>query len=100
MAVNFDFNQQGTNGSYKEGQIVKLAGFSIYMSNNIAQGNVTAPTTGEQGYVFNGAVVKSSVNLTKTKMLAFQRNAVGVVSLKDVQMSMTGNDYKPCIKQH
>ena len=53
--VNFDFNQQGTNGSYKEGQIVKLAGFSIYTSNNIAQGSVTAGS-GEQGYTFNGSV--------------------------------------------
>jgi hypothetical protein len=27
-------------------------------------------------------------------MLAFQRNAVGCVALKDIQMSMTGNDYQ------
>ena len=91
-AVNFDFNQQGTNGSYKEGQIVKLAGFSIYTSNNIAQGSVTAGS-GEQGYVFNGSVVQSTVDMSNTQMLAFQRNAVGVVSLRDIQMSMTGNDY-------
>jgi len=92
-AVNQDFNQQGVNGSYKEGQIAKLAGFNIYMSNNIAQGNVTAPT-GEQGYTFNGTTtVKSSVNMTNTKMLAFQQSAVGVVKLRDLQMQMTGNDY-------
>ena len=84
--MNFDWNQQGNNGSYKEGQIVKLAGFSIYTSNNIAQGSVTAGS-GENGYVFNGTVTKSTVDMTKTKMLAFQRNAVGVVSLKDIQMS-------------
>ena len=92
-AVNQDFNQQGVNGSYKEGNIAKLAGFNIYMSNNIAQGNVTAPT-GEQGYTFNGTTtVKSSVNMTNTKMLAFQQSAVGVVKLRDLQMQMTGNDY-------
>ena len=91
-AVNFDWNQQGTNGSYKEGQIVKLAGFSIYTSNNIAQGSVTAGA-GEHGYVFNGTVTKSTVDMSNTQMLAFQRNAVGVVSLRDIQMSMTGNDY-------
>lgn len=91
-AVNFDFNQQGANGSYKEGQIVKMAGFSIYASNNIAQGSVTAGS-GENGFVFNGNVVSSTVDMTNTKMLAFQRNAVGVVALKDIQMSATGNDY-------
>lgn len=92
-AVNFDFNQQGDNGSYKEGQISKLAGFSIYSSNNIKQGNVTAQA-GEQGYTFNGSDVQlSSVDMTQTKMLAFQRGAAGVVKLRDLSMQMTGNDY-------
>jgi hypothetical protein len=92
-AVNFDFNQQGANGSYKEGQIAKLAGFSIYTSNHIKQGNVTAKT-GEQGYTFAGAdKVLSSVDMTKTKMLAFQRGAAGVLKLRDLSMQMTGNDY-------
>ena len=92
-AVNFDWNQQGANGSYKEGQIVKLAGFSIYSSNNIAQGNAGADA-GEQGFVFNGAQVTSAADMTNTGMLAFQRNAIGVVTLKDIQMSMSGNDYE------
>ena len=93
-AVNFDWNQQGTNGSYKEGQIVKLAGFSIFMSNHIAQGNVSSAPAQEQGYVFNGSVTKSNVDMSQTKMLAFQRNAVACVALKDIAMSMTGNDYQ------
>ena len=92
-AVNYDFNQQGANGSYSEGQIAKLAGFSIYSSNNIAQGNVTAGT-GEAGYVFNGSDVVSTVDMTNTKMLAFQRNGIGAVTLKDISMSQTGNDYE------
>ena len=92
-AVNFDFNQQGVNGSYKEGQIAKLAGFNILSSNNIAQGNVTAPT-GEQGYVFGGTSTQlSSVDMSNTKMLAFQRSAIGVVKLRDLSMQMSGNDY-------
>jgi len=92
-AVNFDFNQQGTNGSYKEGQISKLAGFTILSSNHIQQGNVTAKA-GEQGYTFGGAdTVLSSVDMSKTKMLAFQKGAVGVVKLRDLSMQMTGNDY-------
>ena len=92
-AVNFDFNQQGTNGSYSKGQVSQLAGFSIYSSNHIKQGNVTAKA-GEQGFTFNGAdTVLSSVDMSKTKMLAFQRGAVGVVKLRDLSMQMTGNDY-------
>ena len=91
-AVNFDFNQQGVNGSYKEGQIAKLAGFNILMSNNISQGNVTAPA-GEQGQVWNGGAVTSTVDMTNTRMLAFQKSAVGVVKLRDLAMQMTGNDY-------
>ena len=92
-AVNFDFNQQGVNGSYKEGQIAKLAGFNIMASNHIAQGDVTAPT-GEQGYTFNGTdTTLSSVDMSKTKMLAFQKSAVGVVKLRDLSMQMSGSDY-------
>ena len=92
-AVNFDFNQQGANGSYKEGQIAKLAGFTIVASNNIAQGNVTAKA-GEQGYTFNGTDTQlSSVDMRQTQMLAYQRGAAGVVKLRDLSMQMTGNDY-------
>ena len=49
--------------------------------------------SGEQGYVTGGTLTKSTVDMSNTSMLAFQRNAVGVVSLKDISMSMTGNDY-------
>jgi hypothetical protein len=92
-AVNFDFNQQGTNGSYSKGQIAQLAGFSIYSSNHIKQGNVTAKT-GEQGFTYAGAdTALSSVDMSKTKMLAFQKGAVGVLKLRDLSMQMTGNDY-------
>lgn len=92
-AVNFDFNQQGVNGSYKEGQIAKLAGFNIMASNHIAQGDVTAPS-GEQGYTYNGTdTTLSSVDMSNTKMLAFQKSAVGVVKLKDLSMQMSGSDY-------
>lgn len=92
-AVNFDFNQQGANGSYKEGQIAKLAGFTIMASNNIAQGNVTAKA-GEQGYTFNGTDTQlSSVDMSQTAMIAYQRGAAGVVKLRDLSTQMTGNDY-------
>ena len=92
-AVNQDFNQQGVNGSYKEGQIAKLAGFNIFSSNHLqSQGDRTA-LAGEQGYVFNGAAVDSDVDMTQTRMLAFQKGCVGVVKLRDLSMGMTGNDY-------
>jgi hypothetical protein len=92
-AVNQDFNQQGENGSYSKGQIAMLAGFSIYRSNHIKQGSVTAKA-GEQGFTFAGSdTVLSSVDMSKTKMLAFQKGAVGVLKLRDLSMQMTGNDY-------
>ena len=94
-AVNQDFNQQGVNGSYSQGQIAKLAGFNIYMSNNIAQGNVAAGgLAGERGYVFNETTTSTSaVDMTNTRMLAFQQGAVGVVKLRDLATQMTGGDY-------
>ena len=92
-AVNFDFNQQGANGSYKEGQVAKLAGFTIYSSNHIDKQGDASADPGEKGFEFDGTDENSAIDMTNTKMLAFQRNGVGVVTLKDLQMSMTGNDY-------
>jgi hypothetical protein len=94
-AVNQDWNagNGGAPGSYREAQLTKLAGFTVLKSNHIAQGNVTAPA-GEQGFVWNGATIQlSSVDMTQTRMLAIQRNAVGVVKLRGMSMQMTGNDY-------
>lgn len=91
-AVNTDFNAPGSNGGYAGGQISRLAGFSIYASNNLVQGNITAPA-GEAGQTWNSAVVKSTVDTSKTKMVAFQRGAVGMVNLKSLSMQMTGNDF-------
>lgn len=91
-AINQDWNQQGTNGSYAKGQIAELAGFTIMKSNHIYQGNVT--TTGERGYTFGGTLVsQSSVDMRRTRMLAFHPDAVGSVCLKGITTSMTGNDY-------
>jgi hypothetical protein len=94
-AVNMDWNSGngGAPGSYREAQLTKLAGFTILKSNHIAQGNVTAPT-GEQGFTWNGTTTQlSSVDMTQTRMIAMQRNAVGVVKLIGMSMQMTGNDY-------
>jgi hypothetical protein len=92
-AVNQDFNQQGENGSYSKGQIAQLAGFTIYRSNHIKQGNVVK-VSGEKGFTFNQVdTYLSSVDMSKTKMLAFQKGAVGVLKLRDLSMQMTGNDY-------
>lgn len=91
-AVNQDWNQQGTNGSYAKGQVIQLAGFNIYKSNHLYQGNVT--TTGERGFTFGGTTVsQSSVDMRRTRMLAFHRDAAGAVCLKGITTSMTGNDY-------
>ena len=99
-AVNFDFNQQGTNGSYKEGQIAKLAGFNILASNNIAQGNVTAPT-GEQGYTFNGSdTTLSSVDMSETRMLAFQKSLLALSSCVISPCRCLATITMSCTRQH
>lgn len=90
-AVNQDFNTSD-NGSYASGDVARLAGFTIHSSNHIKQGSVTAKT-GEQGQVFKGADVVSTVDMTQTKMLCFSSNSVGVLSLRDLSMQMSGNDY-------
>lgn len=92
-AVNQDWNQGGAPGSYREAQLTRLAGFTVLQSNHIAQGNVTAEP-GEQGFVWNGTTIPlSSVDMTRTRMIAFQRSALGAVNLRGLSMQMTGNDY-------
>lgn len=90
-AVNSDFNTTD-NGSYAQGNIAKLAGFTIIPSNHVKQGSVTAGA-GEQGQVFNGVLSTSTVDMTNTEMICFNSGAAGVVSLQDISMQMTGNDY-------
>lgn len=90
-AVNQDFNR-GDNGSYSSGDVARLAGFTIHSSNHIKQGDVTAKA-GEQGQVFNGNTVLSTVDMTQTRMICMHSNSVGVLSLRDMAMQMTGNDY-------
>lgn len=91
-AVNADFNTPGSNGGYASGQVARLAGFEIYSSNHLAQGSVTAPS-GEHGQVWAGSDVVSTVDMSATKMLCFQRGCAGMLSLKGLQMNMTGNDF-------
>ena len=92
-ALNTDFNNGSAPGTYKEGNVATLAGFQLYESNHISQGNVTA-ASGEEGYYINGALVKlSSVNMTQTRILCFRRDAIGILNLKGLTTQMTGNDY-------
>lgn len=92
-ALNTDWNNGSAPGTYREGNVARLAGFEIYESNHIEQGNVTADA-GEQGFTWNGSdVVLSSVNMTQTKMLCFRRDAIGVLKLRGMTTQMTGNDY-------
>lgn len=94
-AVNQDWNQDGTNGSYAKGRIANLFGFTILKSNHLSQQGLVTPASGERGYTFGGtASGLAQVDMTRTRMLAFTSNAVGVLKLKDLAMQMTGNDYQ------
>ncbi len=90
-ALNTDYNAGA--GTYAEGNVPKLAGFTLAESNHIAQGNVTADS-GEEGYSINGSLVKlSSVDMTTTRALCFRRDALGILNLRGLTTQMTGNDY-------
>lgn len=91
-AVNQDFNASD-NGSYAGGNIARLAGFTLIPSNHINQGDQSAAPTGVEGQTWNGTVKKGNLNMSNTKMLCFIPSATGVVSLMDLSMNMTGNDY-------
>lgn len=93
-AVNQDWNQDGTNGSYAKGRIANLFGFNIVKSLHVSQGSVTV-AAGERGYVSKGVLqTPATVEMRQTKMIAFTANAIGCLKLKDLTMQMTGNDYE------
>lgn len=73
-AVNWLYNQGGSNGGIGEGEIYRIGGVPLVVSNNIPSTNVTTGPTAYQG------------NFTKTIAHVFQREAIGTVKLMDLAM--------------
>ena len=64
-------------GSYVEGEVVKVAGMRVIASNNLPSSNISAETGANNTY---------DGDFTNTKILAFQKGAVGTVKLLDLKL--------------
>ena len=76
--INRDF---GTNGSYSDGSIMRVAGLQIVKSNNLVVDHVSAAAFPD----FNG---KYAVDATDTVGLVMQKSALGTVQLMDLATEM------------
>ena len=77
--INRDF---GANGSYSDGSVMKVAGFTIVKSNNLAVNHVTAAAKYPD---FNS---KYAVDASTTAALVIQKSALGTVQLMDMATEM------------
>ena len=121
-AINTDWNGGGgSNGTFKGNNVLSVAGFTVRTSNNLGSasyGNTysgtaaqAATTRGERPNYINGkdgsdGSAAAGTNdywqdeqgntstLTNLFGLCFTKEAVGTVALKDLNMQMTGAEYK------
>ena len=121
-AINTDWNGGGgSNGTFKGNNVLSVAGFTVRTSNNLGSasyGNTysgtaaqSATVRGERPNYINGkdgsdGSAASGTNdywqdeqgntstLTNLFGLCFTKEAVGTVALKDLNMQMTGAEYK------
>jgi len=78
----------GTNGSYADGTVMKVAGMSIIKSPNIGVNHTLAGNTAD--YPDSPTQVGTMVDTTALSALCFQRGALGTVKLMDLS---TESDY-------
>ena len=121
-AINTDWNSGGgENGSFKSNKVLSVAGFTVKTSNNLGSASYgnsysgtaaqSATTRGERPNYINGndgsdGTAAAGTNdywqdeqgntstLTNLFGLCFTKEAVGTVALKDLNMQMTGSEYK------
>ena len=121
-AINTDWNGgSGQNGTFKGNNVLSVAGFTVKTSNNLGAAsygqtysgiaNQTATTRGERPNYINGKDGSDGSAAAGTNDyyqdeqgnassvgnlfgLAFTKEAVGTVALKDLNMQMTGAEYK------
>ena len=121
-AINTDWNAGGgENGSFKSNRVLSVAGFTVKTSNNLGSASYgnsysgtaaqSATTRGERPNYINGidgsdGTAAAGTNdywqdeqgntstLTNLFGLCFTKEAVGTVALKDLNMQMTGSEYK------
>ena len=121
-AINTDWNSGGgENGSFKSNRVLSVAGFTVKTSNNLGSAsygqsysgiaNQSATTRGERPNYINGNDGSDGTAAAGTNDyyqdeqgnassvanlfgLCFTKEAVGTVALKDLNMQMTGSEYK------
>jgi hypothetical protein len=121
-AINTDWNGGGgANGTFKGNNVLSVAGFTVKTSNNLGAAsygqtysgiaNQSATTRGERPNYINGQDGSTGAAAAGTNDyyqdeqgnassvgnlfgLCFTKEAVGTVALKDLNMQMTGAEYK------
>lgn len=87
-AINTDFNgASGENGSFARGNILRVKGVPVMMSNHVTQAAYT-----------NGTYDKNldyQQDLSKCKAIVFHRDAIGVLTLREPRLQITpkGGDF-------
>jgi hypothetical protein len=87
--VNRDF--EASNGSMADGNVFKVAGFTIVPTNNLSSTDLSGTTTDDVGirndvHDSGGVDYLNGVNWAKTHALFFQKGAVGTVKLADLSV--------------
>lgn len=94
-AINADYNgASGPNGTFAEGRILRVKGIPVIMSNHVTQ----------QPYT-NTAYDKNldyQQDLSKCRGIVFHRDAIGVLTLKNIglQVTPTGGDFNIMYQAH
>lgn len=86
-AINADFNGGGGgNGTIASGQTLRVAGIPVLMSNHVNQASYTLVAGDHNG--------DYAQDLSKCKGLIFSKEAVGVLTLLNPALQMTGPEYR------
>lgn len=94
-AINADFNgAAGGNGTFADGRILRVKGIPVIMSNHVTQ----------QAYT-NTSYDKNTdyqQDLSKCRGIVFHRDAIGVLTLKNIglQVTPTGGDFNIMYQAH
>jgi hypothetical protein len=87
-ALNTDFNGDGSNGSFAAGKVLRVKGIPIIWSNHVSQPSYANVS----GYDKN---TDYQQDLTKCRAIMFHRDAIGVLTLRDIGLQITpaGGDF-------
>ena len=88
-AINADFNGAGgENGSFASGNVLRVKGIPIIWSNHVSQPSYASVS----GYDKN---TDYEQDLSKCRAIMFHRDAIGVLTLRDIGLQVTpaGGDF-------